>query len=75
MYEKKVKNSFVARWVNPIVTDRVLSACSITCVDPERFLRGGPTLTTFLSICFLVDEGGSKYHYKLPTLNAGLVAL
>ena len=32
------------------------------CADPESFVRGGPTLTTFI----LVDEGekGSKYHYK-----------
>ena len=25
----------------------------VSCVDPERFVGGGPTLTTF----FLVDEG------------------
>ena len=26
------------------------------CADPERFVRWGPTLTTFFSL-FLVDEG------------------
>ena len=34
------------------------------CADPERLVRGGPTLTTI----FLVDGGwedrNSKYHYK-----------
>ena len=25
--------------------------------DPESFFRGGPTLTTFLFLLFLVDEG------------------
>ena len=30
----------------------------LTCVDPESFVRGGPTLTTFFfSFLFLVDEG------------------
>ena len=32
------------------------------CADPEKFIRGGPTLTTFLAV-----DG--------PILNAGLVAL
>ena len=27
------------------------------CTDPERFDRGGPTLTTFFVVVFLVDEG------------------
>ena len=26
----------------------------ISCADPENFVRGGPTLTTFF---FLIDEG------------------
>ena len=27
-----------------------------TCADPDSFVRGGPTLTTFCCV-FLVDEG------------------
>ena len=33
-----------------------------TCADPENFVRGVPTLTTFF-FC-LVDEGWEKYHSK-----------
>ena len=32
----------------------------ITCVDPENFVKGGPTLMflgLFFLFCFLVDEG------------------
>ena len=29
-----------------------------TCADSERFVRGGPTLTTFFFSFLLVDEGG-----------------
>ena len=57
----------------------------LTCVDPESFVRGGPTLTMF----FLVDEGredpsttisgpSSAFRWRAddgPTMNAGLVAL
>ena len=34
--------------------------------DPESFVRGDPTLTTFFyCFFFLIDEGGgSMYHYK-----------
>ena len=32
-----------------------------TCVDPESFVREGPTLTFFFS---LMGEELSKYHYK-----------
>ena len=36
-----------------------------TCADPESFVRGGPTLTTFFFLSFYFDEGGgSEYHYK-----------
>ena len=36
----------------------------LPCADPESFVRGGPTLTTFFFYFFLlVDEGRSKYHY------------
>ena len=31
------------------------------CADPESFVRGGPTLTTFFTVFFL-EERGSKYH-------------
>ena len=38
------------------------------CTDPESFVKGGPTLTTFCLFFFFfcTDEvrGGSKYHYK-----------
>ena len=30
----------------------------ITCADPESFVRGGPTLTTYFWWVFLVHEGG-----------------
>ena len=30
---------------------------SKTCADPGSFIRGGPTLTTFFVVVFLVDEG------------------
>ena len=49
-----------------------------TCVDPESFVREGPTLTTFFFS--LMEEELSKYHYKRalfgygPKLKAGLVA-
>ena len=33
-----------------------------SCADPESFLRGGPTLTTFFFSWWW--EGGSKYNYK-----------
>ena len=35
---------------------------SLACLNPERFVRGGPTSIMF----FIVDKGGggSKYHYK-----------
>ena len=35
---------------------------SRSCADPENFVRGGQTLTTFLFSWWGV--GGSKYHYK-----------
>ena len=48
--------------------DQLASASGYTpCADPESVVRGGPTLTTFLFVCFLVDEGresGFKYHFK-----------
>ena len=35
------------------------SALSLkSCADPKRFGRGGPTLTTFLFLLFLLDEKG-----------------
>ena len=37
-----------------------------TCVDPESFVREGPTLKTlFFFSCFLVDEGGERIQIKL----------
>ena len=36
----------------------VVYGVNIICADPESFVRGGPTLTTFIVILFfLVDEG------------------
>ena len=32
---------------------RICKHATMTCADPERFVRGGPTLTMF----FLADEG------------------
>ena len=34
----------------------VVEPWSVTCADPESFVRGGPTLTFFLFV-FLFDEG------------------
>ena len=54
---------------------------SVSCADPESFVRGGPTLTTFFfffAFCIsLMGEELSKYHHKRladygPILNAGL---
>ena len=38
-------------------------ALSYSCADPESFVRGGPTLTTF-HFFSLMREEGSRYHYK-----------
>ena len=38
-----------------------------TCADPEKFARGGPTLTTFFFF-FLREEDTNKYHYKWASL-------
>ena len=35
-----------------------------SCADPESFVRGGPTLTTFVFCFGWRGDGGSKYHYK-----------
>ena len=43
----------------------------ISCVDPESFVRRGPTLTTF----FLVDEAFRWRADDGPRLNPGMVAL
>ena len=63
---------------------------SVTCTDPESFVREGPTLTIFFFFFWGGGGGGggddpSKYHYKCmvfcwrvdngPKLDAGLVAL
>ena len=58
-----------------------------SCVDPESFVRGGSTLTTFFLLLFfvyfyfLVGEGREGHHRPAswradddPTLNACLVA-
>ena len=29
----------------------------MTCADPESFVRGGPILTSFFFVLFLMDEG------------------
>ena len=58
-----------------------------SCVDPENFVRGGPTLTVFFFSFFLVDEGWVDSNSTIsrpslarqrnaisddvPTLNAG----
>ena len=42
-------------------TFRILISPSAPCADPGNFVRGGPTLTHFLS---LMRGGRSKYHYK-----------
>ena len=58
----------------------------MSCTDPEKFVRGGPTLTTFF---LTVDEGREDPSTTLsgpssarqrrvddgPKLNAGLVAM
>ena len=35
----------------------IFAILDISCVDPESFVRGGPILTTFFVLFFLVDEG------------------
>ena len=41
-----------------------------SCADPESFVRGGPTVTTFFHVVFLVDEGreGPKTTIRGPSL-------
>ena len=38
------------------------------CADPESFVRGGPTLTSFFCFCYFFSlmrgEKGSIYHYQ-----------
>ena len=40
------------------------------CEDPEIFVRGGPTLTTFFFQ--LMSGGESKYHYKQAIIGVSL---
>ena len=54
--------------------------CDKSCADPESFVRGGQTLTTFFFILLVYETGRvSKCQYKRanegPTLNFGLIAL
>ena len=35
-----------------------LQMCQKACVDPESFVRGGPTLTTFFFFFFFFFGGG-----------------
>ena len=36
---------------------KIRLVADVTCADPEKFVRGVPTLTTFFLVLFLVDEG------------------
>ena len=49
---------------------QALQTWYVACADPESFVRGGPTLTSFVFFCFcffFVDgmEGGSKLPLKV----------
>ena len=59
---------------------------SESCADPESFVRGCPSLTTFFFLLFFSDERRENLNTTIseptsarqrnaPTLNAGLVAL
>ena len=40
-----------------------------TCADPQKFARGGSTLTAFFFLFFFLrEEDTNKYHYKWASL-------
>ena len=45
------------------MSEKVLTRTERTCAEPERFVRGGPTLRKFFSFFFSLMRGGRKDQY------------